>query len=79
MYSLKNNKEGLKNLKDLKQFRNHFKDFIVSNLNPEANRKDNKVAKVIRPVFSEGAWIQFLFLLKFWMEDHSKGFEKRIL
>lgn len=76
MYSLKDNNEGLKNLHDLKQFRNHFKDFIVSNLNSEANGKDSKVAKVTRPVFSEGAWIQFLFILKFWMEDTSKGFEK---
>jgi hypothetical protein len=34
------------------------------------------VAKVTEPVFSEGAWLQFLFLLKFWMDDTSKGFEK---
>jgi len=27
-------------------------------------------------VFSEGAWIQFLFILKFWLEDTSKSFEK---
>ena len=28
------------------------------------------------PVFAEGAWVQFLFVLKFWLNDHSKGFEK---
>jgi hypothetical protein len=27
-------------------------------------------------IFSEGAWVQLLFILKFWMEDQSPGFEK---
>jgi hypothetical protein len=26
--------------------------------------------------FSEGAWVQLLFLLKFWMDDDSPSFEK---
>ena len=27
-------------------------------------------------MFSEGAWIQFMFLLKFWIDDNSAEFEK---
>ena len=27
-------------------------------------------------LYAEGAWLQFLFLLKFWMDDSSPGFEK---
>ena len=76
LYSLKDNKEGLKNLRDLKPFRNHFKDFIVDLLKSETSEKDRKVAKVTGPVFSEGGWLQFLFILKFWLDDNSKGFEK---
>ena len=76
MYSLKDNKEGLKNLRDLRLFRNHFKDFIVNLLKSETSEKDRKVAKVTGPVFSEGGWLQFLFILKFWMDDNSKSFEK---
>lgn len=76
LYSLKDNGQGLKNMKDLKQFRNHFKTFIVSLIQSDPSGVDGKVAKVTEPVFSEGAWLQFLFLLKFWMEDTSKGFEK---
>jgi len=75
LFTLKENKEGLKNLKSLKLFRNHFKEFIVSIVNDSIESND-KVAKITKPVFSEGAWIQFLFLLKFWIEDTSKGFEK---
>jgi len=76
LFSLKENKEGLKNLKSLKKFRNHFKDFIVTIINENENMVSDKISKITKPVFVEGAWIQFLFLLKFWMDDTSVGFEK---
>jgi len=76
VFALKENNEGLKNLKSLKQFRNHFKDFIVTIIETENSEMKEKLAKVTKPIFAEGAWIQFLFLLKFWMDDTSKGFEK---
>lgn len=76
VFALKENKEGLKNLKSLKHFRNHFKDFIVTIIDSNENMVSDKISKVTKPVFAEGAWIQFLFLLKFWIEDTSKGFEK---
>jgi hypothetical protein len=76
LFSLKENKEGLKNLKSLKQFRNHFKDFISTIINENENMVSDKISKITKPVFAEGAWIQFLFLLKFWMDDTSVGFEK---
>ena len=76
LFSLKENKEGLKNLKSLKQFRNHFKDFILTIIDNKESMVSDKISKVTKPVFSQGAWIQFLFLLKFWMDDTSKEFEK---
>lgn len=76
LFTLKENKEGLKNLKSLKLFRTHFKDFIATIIDTNTSMVSDKVSKVTKPVFAEGAWIQFLFLLKFWMDDTSKGFEK---
>ena len=76
LFSLKENKEGLKNLKSLKQFRNQFKDFIVTIIDSDTSVTNDRISKVTKPVFSEGAWIQFLLLLKYWIEDTSKGFEK---
>ena len=76
LYSLQENKEGLKNLKNLKGFRTQFKDFIASIIKSNTAIINDKLGKVTQPVFSEGAWLQFLFLLKFWMDDTSKGFEK---
>ena len=76
MYALKENHEGLKNLKQFKELRNHFKKYIVDSIKSVPSESFGKVAKVTEPVYAEGAWLQFLFLLKFWMDDTSKGFEK---
>ena len=76
LFSLKENKQGLKNLKYFKQFRNRFKAFIVAMIRNSSTTGNEKFLKVSEPVFSEGAWIQFLFLLKFWIDDRSKSFEK---
>ena len=76
MYSLTENKEGMKNLKDFKSFRHHFKDFIKDMMATSTSENQERVSKITQPVFAEGAWIQFLFILKFWMDDTSKSFEK---
>ena len=76
LFALIENKEGLKNLKSLTTFRSNFKEYIVAKIKSKPSEPFGKVAKITEPVLSEGAWLQFLFLLKFWMNDTSKGFEK---
>ncbi|RZJ65277.1 MAG: TetR/AcrR family transcriptional regulator [Flavobacterium sp.] len=75
-WSLRDNKQGLKNLQDLKLFRNRFRDFVEVLLKENKPERLRKVRNVTEPVLSEGAWVQFLFILKFWLDDTSKGFEK---
>ena len=65
LFALKENKEGLKNLKSLKGIRSHLKDFVETIIDTGSSEIKEKVAKITKPVFAEGAWIQFLFLLKF--------------
>ncbi len=76
MFALKEEKNMLKNLQQLKTFRNHFKSFIVDMIDTQTSEEDFKVNKVAKPLYVEGAWVEFLFILKFWLEDTSKGFEK---
>ena len=76
MYSLMENKEGMKNMKDFKGFRNQLKDFVKDIMDTSTTENQGRVSKITKPIFSEGAWIQFLFILKFWMDDTSKSFEK---
>lgn len=75
LYTLKDNKEGLSNLTQLKQFRIIMKEFVKSHIANEETSV-SKLSKITQPIYSEGTWIQFLFILKFWMDDNSKGFEK---
>ena len=76
MYALKENKNALKNLRQLKQMRSHFKDFIINIMETQTTKTASKASRITKPVFAEGAWVQFLFILKFWLDDNSKGFEK---
>ncbi|MGY3795034.1 TetR family transcriptional regulator C-terminal domain-containing protein [uncultured Aquimarina sp.] len=66
----------LKNLTQLKGLRMHIKHFAKELIETDNDEKLFKIAKNPVSVYSEGAWLQFLFLLKFWMDDESAGFEK---
>lgn len=76
LFSLNENKDGVKNMKSLKHFRTTFKDFIETIIDGTISDKSERISRITKPIFEEGAWIQFLLLLKFWMNDESKGFEK---
>jgi len=76
VFSLKENKKGLKNIKALKGFRTHFKDFVSNSIITKSSESFAKLSKVTEPVYAEGAWVQFLLLLQFWINDTSKSFEK---
>lgn len=75
-FALVENKAGLKNLESLKVFRQEFKKYMEQVVISPQTVSFEKVAKATEKVYAEGAWIQFMFLLKFWLDDTSKGFEK---
>jgi hypothetical protein len=75
-FALVENKAGLKNLESLKAFRQEFKKYMEQVVISPQTGSFEKVAKTTEKVYAEGAWIQFMFLLKFWLDDTSKGFEK---
>ena len=75
-YVLEDNKSNLHNLSQLKFLRNRFKDYVVDIIETTTSENKANVTKITKPIFSEGAWIQFLLILKFWLNDNSKGFEK---
>lgn len=75
-FVLKENKQGFHNLKQLRKLRNRFKKFIREEVQVSLIEKHEKIDSIAKPVLSEAAWVQFLFILKFWIEDTSVGFEK---
>lgn len=76
LFVLGENKDGLKHLKQLKGLRHRLKEFATELIEDDNAEKQIKITKNNPMVFSEGAWLQLLFLLKFWKEDTSAGFEK---
>ncbi|RYZ90926.1 MAG: TetR/AcrR family transcriptional regulator [Proteobacteria bacterium] len=76
LYVLKENGQILKNLPQLRQFSGHFLNYLKSISETENIEWKQKMKKYSDPILNEGAWLQFLFILKFWLDDQSKGFEK---
>ncbi|WP_421823564.1 TetR family transcriptional regulator C-terminal domain-containing protein [Flagellimonas oceanensis] len=76
LFIMKEHKYSLEGLAQLKGLRKRFKDFASTLIEGRNEEKNMKIFKYNAPLFSEGAWLQFLFILKFWMEDGSPGFEK---
>lgn len=76
LFALSNDKSVMKNMAQLKGLRQHLKSFAADLINDGNVDKKLKITKHSPKIFSEGAWLQFLFILKFWMDDDSAGFEK---
>ncbi|MBG49748.1 MAG: heat-shock protein [Pseudozobellia sp.] len=66
----------LKNLEQLKGLRKEFKLFASQLAEVSNEKKSIKVLKQPKGLLAEAAWIQFMFLIKFWMNDDSPAFEK---
>lgn len=76
VHVLKDKKEVLKKIKALKSFKEHFKAFIKSLEIPTLDFKQERIEKIQNRAIEESAWMQFIFTLKFWLEDTSTSFEK---
>jgi len=76
LFSLREHKNLLKGLEQLKGLRKHIKAFATLLIDEANETKTLKITKHNPKLFSEGAWLQFMFLLKFWMDDTSPAFEK---
>lgn len=76
LLALNEPRDLMKNMAQLKGLRKHIKEFAAELIQEKNNEQQFKALKHPVSVFSEGAWLQFLFILKFWMEDNSPSFEK---
>jgi hypothetical protein len=74
---LPNDVQALKNLKQLTALRPALKSFLDHALtNTNMGFINEQLATFTKPLLKETHWIQFLFVLHFWLNDDSKGFEK---
>ncbi|MEA1787553.1 TetR family transcriptional regulator C-terminal domain-containing protein [Arenibacter sp. GZD96] len=76
LFCLKEHRPMLKNLPQLKDMRKRLLGFATDLIDEGNAKKTYKLTQHHPRLFSEAAWLQFLFLLQFWMDDASAGFEK---
>lgn len=76
LFALHEQEGLLRNMEQLKGLRKHLKAYATDLIEEGNADKTLKITQHNPSLFSEGAWVQFLFLLKFWMNDTSPAFEK---
>jgi len=76
LFVLQEHKAILKNMEQLKELRHKIKAFSTELIETGNDEKAFRVTKNPVALFSEGAWLQFMFLLKYWMNDNSPAFEQ---
>ena len=73
---LNEDKNKLRSLTKLSELRKEFKNFYNQLEIEKIDLKQDKLIEIQEKTMSEMAWFQFLFTLKFWIEDTSLSFEK---
>ena len=76
LFALRQEMNTMKDLVYLKGLRRHFKAFATDLIEEGNADKDSRFQQHPPKLFSEAAWVQLMFLLKFWITDRSENFEK---
>jgi AcrR family transcriptional regulator len=76
LFALGNEKSMLGKLEELKGLRKQIRGFAKALIEDGNAQKTYKISQHNPTLFAEGAWLELLFILKFWMDDDSAGFEK---
>jgi hypothetical protein len=76
LLSLNENKNQLKNLMLLSGLRAEFKNYVSDIITDEVRTQYEKFQNFQEKAIKESSWLQFLLILKFWLDDDSPSFEK---
>lgn len=76
LITLQEDKSRMKSSEQLRKLRLEVKEYAGGLIEQGNEQKNYRLAKNPMGLFSEGAWLQMLLLLKYWMDDNSAGFEK---
>lgn len=75
-FLLENGTVPLKNIIKLKQLRLDFLSYVKTVLEAPLKLDNEKIKSLQNKLVAEGAWIQFLSIIGFWLKDTSPNFEK---
>lgn len=76
LFTLEQEQNMFDKMKQLKALRKEVKAFAQNLIANRNHKATNILSERSEGLYSEGAWVQLLFLLKFWINDSSPAFEK---
>jgi len=76
LYTMQEGGALSKNILKLKELRSEFNKYAQAVLDKPFNLQSQRADKFQGDALREGAWLQFLSIFKFWVQDTSPGFEK---
>lgn len=76
LFALGDESQALKAVPQLKGFRKHFLGMIKELVEEGNAARSTRIGQMNPSLVAEGAWLQMLFLLRFWIRDDSPGFER---
>ena len=76
LLTLKEHKNQLKNLMQLSGLRIEFKNYVSEIITDDVRTQFEKFQNIQEKAIQESSWLQFLLILKFWIDDESPSFEK---
>lgn len=76
IYTMQEGGNKIANLKKLKALRAEFLQYAEAVLEKPVQSESGRANRIQGNALSEGAWLQFLSIFKFWVEDTSPNFEK---
>ncbi len=76
LFALGHHKGQMQEMEQLRGLRREMKTYARDLILEGNTEKTTRLTRHNPEVFSEGAWLQLLFLLRFWTRDGSPGFEK---
>lgn len=76
LFALGYHKGQMQEMEQLRGLRREMKTYARDLILDGNTEKATRLTRHNPEVFSEGAWLQLLFLLRFWTRDGSPGFEK---
>lgn len=63
------------NTEGFKDFKQEFVKYANELISEGVDRQEIKFRKFVTDKYSEGFWLQTMFVLNYWVKDHSKNFE----
>jgi hypothetical protein len=76
LLTLKEHQSQTKNLMQISSLKVEFKNYVAEIITDDVRTQFDRFINIQEKAIKESAWLQFVIILKFWIDDESPAFEK---